>query len=191
MEKNVLWTPWNDPGLEHLRLVRSSREIIGDGMIVGIRDKIPYRAHYTIRCDTTWRVRHVEIRLLDENNEDIKMRADGKGLWTDDSGDGIPFLQGCLDVDISASPFTNTIAIRRLGLKPGETAAIPVVYIAVPEMEVKSSRQRYTCIERGPGGGLYRYEDEGLFPGFTANLQVDSDGLVIDYPELFRRVWSA
>jgi hypothetical protein len=160
-------------------------------MIVGIKDGLPFRAHYRVRCDLSWRVQHVEINLLADDSEEIIMHADGKGHWVDASGDRIPFLDGCLDVDISASPFTNTIAIQRLGLKPGETAAIPVSYIAVPDMEVKLARQRYTCIEQGVAGGLYKYLDEGLFPGFTAELRVDADGLVIDYPELFRRVWSA
>lgn len=41
---------------------------------------------------------------------------------------------------------------------------------------------------RTPGGGLYRYEDEGVFRGFTVDLTVDGDGLVLDYPEIFRRM---
>ncbi|MFP4903215.1 putative glycolipid-binding domain-containing protein, partial [Paraburkholderia sp. BR14261] len=32
----------------------------------------------------------------------------------------------------------------------------------------------------------YRYE--GIIRDFTANLRVDEDGLVIDYPTLFRRL---
>ena len=44
-------------------------------------------------------------------------------------------------------------------------------------------------LEVGSNGGIYKYEDEGLFQGFTADLPVDSGGLVTDYPKLFRRVW--
>jgi hypothetical protein len=29
----------------------------------------------------------------------------------------------------------------------------------------------------------------GLAGGFSAELRVDSDGLAIDYPETFRRIW--
>ena len=191
MEKNLLWAPWMGPGLEHLHLVKSSKGISGDGMIIGIKDNLPFRAHYKIRCDLSWRAQHVEINLLADDSEEIIMHADGRGHWADASGDRIPFLDGCLDVDISASPFTNTMAIQRLGLKPGETAAIPVAYIAVPDMEVKSGSQRYACLELGVAGGLYKYLDEGLFPGFSAELRVDPEGLVIDYPGLFRRIWSA
>ena len=55
-------------------------------------------------------------------------------------------------------------------------------------MRVEPTRQRYTCLERGEYDGRYRYEDEGLFQGFTADLSVDADGLVLDYPGLFRRI---
>jgi hypothetical protein len=34
---------------------------------------------------------------------------------------------------------------------------------------------------------MYKYE--GLESGFTAELQTDRDGLVLDYPDLWRRVW--
>lgn len=190
MEKNVLWSPWNEPGLEHLRLVKSSMGIIGDGLIIGISDNVPFRVHYKIRCNSAWKVERVEINLLGDSSEDIKLHADAKGHWTDDAGDPVPLLNGCVDADISASAFTNTIAIQRLGLKPGESSSLLAAYIPVPQMEVKLGKQRYTCLQHSLEGGLYKYEDEGLFPGFTADLPVDADGLVIDYPGLFRRVWS-
>ena len=55
-------------------------------------------------------------------------------------------------------------------------------------MRLDVSRQRYTCLERDADGGLYRYEDRGTFRGFTADLPVDADGLVLDYPGIFRRL---
>jgi uncharacterized protein len=70
----------------------------------------------------------------------------------------------------------------------GESSEIAVVYVDVPPMRVEASRQRYTCLERRNGGGLYRYEDRGTFRGFTADLPVDADGLVLDYPGIFRRI---
>jgi hypothetical protein len=41
-------------------------------------------------------------------------------------------------------------------------------------------------LEKGYRGSLYRFLN--LDGGFTADLQVDPDGLVLDYPGLFRRV---
>jgi uncharacterized protein len=53
---------------------------------------------------------------------------------------------------------------------------------------VGPERQRYGCLEAQADGGLYRFE--ALPSGFTAELPVDAEGLVIDYPGLFRRAWS-
>jgi hypothetical protein len=97
-------------------------------------------------------------------------------------------LNDCIDIDISATPFTNTLPIRRLQLARGQSSEIKVVYIAVPEMELKPAMQRYTCLEIKPYGRLYRYES--LPSGYTNEFWVDTDGLIIDYPGLFRRVQS-
>jgi uncharacterized protein len=53
---------------------------------------------------------------------------------------------------------------------------------------VGAERQRYGCLQARADGGLYRFE--ALPSGFTAELPVDADGLVLDYPGLFRRAWS-
>lgn len=190
MERSIMWSPWDEPGLEHLCLSEDDGQILADGMILGVRESKPFRAHYRIRCDAEWRVREVELKLLGDAGKSIKMNADGEGSWTDGSDNPLLWLDGCFEVDISATPFTNTLPIRRMRLKPGEASELVAAYISIPEMEVKPSRQRYTCLEIGFDGGIYKYEDEGLFQGFTADLPVDSDGLVADYPDLFRRVWA-
>ena len=54
-------------------------------------------------------------------------------------------------------------------------------------MRAWMEEQRYTRLEQNSGDTLYKYES--LDGGFTANLPVDADGLVLDYPGLFRRVF--
>lgn len=55
-------------------------------------------------------------------------------------------------------------------------------------MQAWPEPQQYTCLEKSNWGGLYRF----LSPdgGFTADLLVDADGLVLGYPGLFKRVLS-
>ena len=103
--------------------------------------------------------------------------GDGAGHWND------PLIEGCIDVDIQASPFTNTIAIRRLGLSPDQSAEIRAAFIEVPGFTAKPAPQRYKC--RTP----HRYRYEGLDTDFTAVLIVDDEGLVVDYTGWFKRVW--
>jgi hypothetical protein len=80
----------------------------------------------------------------------------------------------------------NTLPIRRLGLAPGESADVSVAYFDGYELQPWPEPQRYTRFEEGDGGGMYRFVS--LEGGFTADLAVDSDGLVVDYPRLFKRV---
>ncbi len=79
-------------------------------------------------------------------------------------------LDGCTDVDISVTPFTNTLPIRRLNLDQDESTEIETVYISVPELQVETAIQRYTCLDSlDDEGGRYRYES--VPSGFTAEFR--------------------
>jgi hypothetical protein len=45
-----------------------------------------------------------------------------------------PDLAGAVDIDISVSPFTNTLPIRRLRLARGLAADLTMAYVRVPEL---------------------------------------------------------
>lgn len=183
----IVWSFWNNLGIEHLRLVRLADSIVADSIVVGVADNNALRVRYRIQCDLSWRVREIDIRRLDDQSIPLELRADGKGHWHTAKGAALPPLDGCIDVDISVTPFTNTLPIRRLNLSRDQSAQMTVAYIVVPELEVKPIQQRYTCLSRTPDGGLYRYEN--LTRPYQANLVVDEDGLVIDYPNVWRRAW--
>ena len=189
MERNIMWTPWSEPGLEHLHLLQQDGNILADSIIVGVSNRLPFRLHYEITCDSNWKVKELGLTLLSGNRESIKTQTDGQGHWSTYTGDPVSSLEGCIDVDISATPFTNTLPIRRLALSPGQSAELLVAYASIPEMELKPERQRYTCLEWNTDGGLYKYE--GMESGFSAELPIERDGLVIDYPGLFKRVWQS
>src|SRR5215469_6456992 len=187
MEQHILWSPWSEPGIEHLRLLQHDDTILADSIIVGVRNRIPFRLHYEITCDAHWNVKQLDLGLLSSNSKSVKIQTDGKGHWTTYTGDPIPLLDGCIDVDISATPFTNTLPIRRLALRPGQSAELLVAYVLVPEMELMTARQRYTCLKVTNSGGLYKYEN--MDSDFSAELPVDSNGFVFDYPGLFKSIW--
>jgi hypothetical protein len=58
-----------------------------------------------------------------------------------------------------------------------------MVYIPFSTFAPTIDEQRYRCLE---AGRLYRYE--AVDRSFAADLTVDEDGLVVDYPGLFHRV---
>lgn len=186
MERHIFWKPWDEPGFESLHYQPRADSIVADGLVLRDTSTGPFRFHYTIHCDPQYRVRKMMLHLLELQQDSLVLYADGQGRWTDQRGTALPAFDGCIDVDISATPFTNTLPINRLQLDPGKSRDIAVVYVAVPELWLTVDQQRYTCLDRHADGGTYRYLS--IDSGFTADLPVDEDGLVIDYPALFRRI---
>lgn len=185
---DVFWGAEDGPGVEHLQLTLGPDGIAASGTIAGVDSGGPFRARYRIVCDAGWRVRGLAVDAATPHGAPaLGLSADGDGRWTTRSGDPLPALDGAVDVDLSASPSTNTLPIRRLSLAPGEAARVRVVYVRVPALTLAALDQRYTCLARTPLGGRWRYES--LDAPFTAELDVDAEGLVRDYPGLFRRLW--
>lgn len=135
---------------------------------------------YRILCDTSWRTRRAEIYLVD--GRQVELESDGIGNWSINKRPA-PHLKGATDVDITATPFTNTLPIRRLNLKADQHENILTAYVSVPELAVTADPQRYTCIEPGR---LYRFESSG--GDFVRDIKVDGNSLVVEYPGLFKRV---
>jgi uncharacterized protein len=176
------WQDWDGKGIEHLVLREGAREVVAESVVVGSADGAPFALRYRIRCDKSWRVRSAEIAMVGENRK-IEIAGDGKGNWTDASGKRLPKLAGAIDIDLSASPFTNTLPIRRLKLRAGQVAEITTVYILVPALTLMTDPQRYTCL-----APLKRYRYESIDSDFTREIEVDSRGLVVTYSGLFRRL---
>lgn len=189
MERNLVWSRLDEPGMEHVHLIEDEHGVTANGLILTVEENVAYRIRYTVHCDTSWQVHEVHVELLDNHAPKIHLRANGKGYWTTGTNEPATVLAGCIDVDISATPFTNTVAIQRMQLAINEVAEITVAYIKVPEMLVTSVKQRYTRLESSEDAEHYQYT--GYPSGYQAELAVDRDKLVIEYPELFMRVWSS
>jgi hypothetical protein len=176
------WRDWSGEGLEHLVLREGPDGIRADSVVVGAEDGELFGARYRILCDIGWRARRLEVSLVGDDRR-LDLSSDGGGHWTDPSGAPRPDLAGAIDVDLTSTPFTNTLPIRRLGLRSGQSETIRVVYVRLPDLSVTTNRQRYTCLEPGP-----RYRYESVDSDFAREIEVDNDRLVVTYPGLFRRV---
>ncbi len=173
-----MWAPVRAPGFEHC----VTKAGAADGLVLGVREGAAFRARYAIEWDTAWRVRIVRVEV--EGGPSLELRSDGAGAWQGPRGP-LPALRECVDLDLSVSPFTNTLAIRRLALAPLESRDIKVVYVDVPALRVGVAAQRYTCLVRREDGTMHRYESGK----FRADLTCDAEGIVIEYPRGWTRVW--
>ena len=175
----VRWRQWQGPGIEHLVLRQDSGGISAESVAVSA-DHAPFAVHYRIACRPDWRTREVEVGLVGGGR--FLLETDGVGNWSKD-GVPVPDLTGALDPDLTVTPFTNTLPIRLLRLKPGESAEIVAAFIELPELTIVKSPQRYTCLDEGR-----RYLYESLASGFRREIDIDGEGLVITYPDFWQRI---
>jgi uncharacterized protein len=135
MKREVMWSAWDAPGLEHLRLTMHNGGVIANGIVIGLSDGCPFSVAYEVRCDVRWRVRAVRTGVPGSEPPGVDLLSDGEGNWTTPDGRALPELRGCIDVDISVTPFTNTLPIRRLGLAATESAELSVAYFKRTELQ--------------------------------------------------------
>ncbi len=98
----------------------------------------------------------------------------------------LPDLSDCVDCDVGRSPLTNTLPVLRLGLLDGGQAELAMAWVSVPDLGVLRSEQRYEFVSADQGEVTIRYM--GRHRSYVAELTFDQDGIVLDYPELARRL---
>jgi uncharacterized protein len=179
---DVAWMALQWPGCEHVIASYGLEGFRADSCLVLATEAGPARVTYQLRCDG-WRVAALTVRVIAAGSDrTLELRQESVGRWQASSGRRLPDLDGCTEVDINRSPLTNTLPIRRLGASAGTGCDLDVAYVSVPELTVRPARQRYTQLAASPP--VYRYQAGS----FSAALPVDGDGLVIDYPSLWRRI---
>ncbi|QNL50218.1 putative glycolipid-binding domain-containing protein [Olivibacter sp. SDN3] len=161
--------------------ILAERNAVVHSTVNGTINQMKVIVNYEVHINEKWQVNAVSINghLDDEFISWHYLFASNRWL-TDDGGKEFPL--GYYDIDISVSPFTNTLAINRLMLKVGEKKTINVLYFDVLEQRVYIASQCYTRLDQQ----LYRFENtEG---DFMAEITIDEDGFVINYPKLFKRL---
>jgi hypothetical protein len=171
----------SDTGLEHAVFRASPDGLRVESAVIGSADDGgPFAVTYHLSCAADWTTREVRLAVVGDVRS-VHLRSDGDGTWSDGEGKDLPLFLGCLDVDITATPPTNTLPIRRLDIRLGGSATIRTLNIDVPSLRLSISEQRYTRVSEK----VYRFE---LTDGsFTRDIEVDPHGFVLHYPGLFRR----
>lgn len=177
----ILWESTDSQSVEYFHLVADNAYVF-EGTVVMRLDMLLTRITYTIECDKAWNTRAVVIHQ--ERPDDVKrltLKVSEEQIWQTD-GSTMPFTAGIHDVDLEITPSTNTLPIRRLDLKVGESQQVDAVWVRFPSLTLERLHQRYTRI----GQRLYKYENP--LTGYEAQLEVDEFGLVVFYDGLWHRV---
>jgi len=157
-----------------------------DGHSSGVEAGGMWALRYPLVLDRDWLTREARVagRSVDGEHE-VLLEADGAGAWRVD-GRLAPELDGCLEVDLEASGFTNAVPVRRLGLAIGEGAEAPAAYLRAPDLRVERLEQSYARLP--DDGKRSRYEYAAPAFDFSCVIVYDEHGLVLDYPGIAARV---
>ncbi len=181
MQTNLLWAGREYHSLENCLVNISGAGAEISSTIIGSYDNKIFKIEYCIKSNHKWETVLLELSSRHSNKlEVVRLEGDGKGNWLS-SGKRVEQFEGCIDIDISLTPLTNTLPINRLNLIKNQSQEIKVIYLDVLGQQMSSVRQRYIRLS----DTLYNYQN--IPNDFEANIQVDEFGLVIDYSSLFVR----
>jgi hypothetical protein len=181
MQTNILWTGREYYSLENCLIDDTATGSQINSTIVGSYEGKIYKVAYHIKTNENWETVFFEIDCqIGNQHQTIRYTGDGKGNWTND-GKNVEQFNGCIDIDLPLTPFTNTLPIRRLQLAQHQSQEIQVIYCDLLEKKIIPVRQKYTCLS------ATEYHYENIPNDFEANILVDRSGFVVDYPSLFVR----
>jgi len=169
----ILWQA-SDGGSEVCVLERAGRGHRLRGTVLTHEAKRPIELRYVVTVDAAWVTTDVEV-LVSFAGGDLREPVEIGSLWS--GKERPPGYEDCVDVDLSFTPATNTLPIRRLGLSVGEEKEIAVAWLVWPELRFERAVQRYARL----GEDRYRYTQYD----FEAELKVDKQGLVLEYEGLW------
>jgi hypothetical protein len=173
----ILWQDLETGALDRCRLEAGPDGLRLSGVVLTAAHGTPLDVRYLVETGPGGLTRRVELEL-DGGAVRRVLLADGAGRWRWEGGPELAGVAGALDVDLTVTPATNTLPIRRLGLEVGQAAELLMAWVQFPGLEVVGSAQRYQRL--APDRWRFSAGD------FTAELLVDPDGLVLDYGGLFR-----
>ena len=162
--------------------MQSAEGIQVSSSVNGNYEGLEFSAQYNIRINPAWETLKATIQSVINGKERIiTVEGDSEGSWLL-NGKPAPQFNGCIDIDIPLTPFTNTLPIRRLKMADQEKQLIKVLYLDVLEQTETALTQQYQRLSHN------KYHYQNVPNDFEAVITIDENGFVVDYPVLFKRI---
>lgn len=179
--KTLIWRGIHYQSLEYFNLSTKEESYRAESRIIGCYEDNIYTLDYRILIDKDWIVKNF---LIESEINRVKRTFSGKrnqNQWEINSVLNSEF-NNFKFIDISLTPFTNTLPINNLKFSESDSQKIDVIYIDVLNHHIRHVQQQYTRT------AVNKYLYENIETDFKAEISVDEDGLVTSYPELFEKI---
>ncbi len=178
VRRTLRWRPLDGTGLEHLDLAESGGSVLVRSVAIGEREGRAYGLRYEVELAPDWTFRRLHLERTD--GATLRLDSDSRGGWRQD-GQEAPSLAGCIDIDLSGTPFTNTLPIRRHPLALDRPERFRMAWVPLDTFAPFADEQIYTRL--GPTSFRYQSADGS----FERVIETDAEGFVTIYPGLFER----
>jgi hypothetical protein len=178
MQTTIIWTGKFYHSLEHCILIPTALGYEISSTINGIHENQIYKVEYHIKTNKNWETMFLTLRTQLNDSIEVLTLKKMQGRWLL-NGKPDDALINIFDIDLSLTPFTNTLPINRLQLKINGEQTIEALYFDILKKEIRPVKQLYTRIATD------RYLYENFDKSFKSEIKTDEQGLVMDYPKLF------
>lgn len=173
--ESILWRRMDPAGYDSCIVLRVSRNWHVRGTAVFSEDQRPCRLNYEIVCDMEWRtISGLVDGWYGKRPITIELTAVPSLGWRM-NGTFVPEVKDCLDLDLSFTPSTNLIPVRRMGLSVGGSSISRAAWLSFPGLRLEPLEQTY--YRDGPSSYHYQTTD-----GFSTDLHVNDTGFITSYP---------
>lgn len=179
--KTLIWKGIFYQSLEYFNLYSHDKGYTVESKIIGFHEDKIYVLNYKVLIDKDWTVQDF---LIESEINTVKRTFSGKRNQNQWKINGVVHSEfnNFKFIDISLTPFTNTLPISNLKLSENGSQKIDVIYIDVLNHHIRPVQQQYTRT------AVNKYLYENIETDFKAEISVDENGLVINYPELFEKI---
>jgi hypothetical protein len=182
LQRTLLWNALYTPGAEYFNLWREDDGWRLEGDVLLSLNGYPAKVHYQVGCNRQWETRTVDIQMQSgATTRTLQLAVDERRRWRIGE-DELRRVRGCFDVDLSITPSTNTLPIRRLKLPIGESTEVTAAWVRFPELTIEPLVQKYIHFAEN------RYWYQSDISEHIWDLEVDELGLVRRYPDLWECV---
>jgi hypothetical protein len=186
-----IWAKDEPFGAELVDVTLRGTTLSASGLAIGT-EPAPYRLEYQLVTAERYVTRRLAVETAGSGwRRALVVERAASGVWTctghsegdldrPEPGGDPALLAGTLDCDLGLSPLTNSMPVLRHRLhESGGPMDFLMAWVAVPELAVCPSQQRYTFVRREPRGRIVRFQSLDI--DFTADIAFDEHGIVLDY----------
>ena len=197
-KRAVAWVKDAPFGVEFAEIALAPQHLSAEGIAIGSAP-FPYRLDYVLETAAGFVTSRLRVESRGEGwRRTLDLRRGPEGAWTitayeegdadlRSAGGNPATLTDVLDCDLGLSPVTNLMPVLRHDLLSGAgPVELTTAWVSVPDLSVQADGQRYTFVRADRDARLIRFE--ALDGTFAADVTLDSEGIVIDFPRIARQL---